>query len=184
MLHKMKLLLTYGSFLLLAASCGLGSKDNFDESRKLGKTTRESDGKTVETLREELKVADKAADAYKKGLFLTIKNSLSTHEPKLSVELCSALENDSEFCLINKKVIKYDESVNYYISENDLKKLMDKDNKIRWNFNETYSNSIIHWHCHENSGMKVDSNKLNKAEVKVTQINNLSYSCVLVSSSN
>ncbi len=54
-------------------SCG---SNGFEESRKLGKTTRvDSEGKTLgETLREELKLADKATGSYTNGLLLTVKN--------------------------------------------------------------------------------------------------------------
>jgi hypothetical protein len=128
-------------------------------------------------LREELKLADKAAGSYTNGLLLTVKNSLHQHEPKLSVEICSPMENGTEYCLVNKKLIKYDQSQEFYVPVEDLKKLMGGDKKITWRFNETYSNSLIHWHCYEKPDIQIDLTKLNKADIKVTQINTASYSC-------
>lgn len=128
--------------------------------------------------------------AFQDGLLLEVTNRLGTHEPRLSVEVCSrSLENSqtrkpgekqSRLCFVSESMVEYGETQNFYLPAKDVQRLLSigGTNSIQIRFNDDYSQSLIHWHCWEHPSTEIaDAKGLTRFKVEATQINLASYSC-------
>lgn len=119
------------------------------------------------------------------GLSITIKNSLAQHRPKLKFEVCSAntatTEDKKDFCYASDVAVNYKDSAYFTINKGKLDELLKNsdENAIMFRFKDSYSNSLVYWHCYDNVKTKIrtDTTVTQFLRVQVTQINSLSYSC-------
>lgn len=139
-----------------------------------------------------LEVLSAKPDPSAGGLVVRVKNGLSQHKPDLSVEIC-ALEKTGEktdkktqrsLCFDSVKTVKYDDQVIYFLSPALTRQLLEKianGGEIAVLFNDSYSKSLIHWHCYENPSLRInkDTKSTQYFDITVTQINVASYSCLL-----
>lgn len=181
-------------------SCGSGGSTALEASRKNEvrqtnyDTAPSSTGQTnhVERSLEKgnLGSAKESASQYSDGLFLEVTNHLIHYKPELSVAVCSAQPSsrkdneyrDDSLCFISDKLIKYGETANFYLPQGDLERVLTKSagrsgRSISIQFNDTHSNSYIHWHCWEHIETELTKSGLNHLSVTATQINMASYSC-------
>lgn len=154
--------------IFIQLSCGVGLDDD-----------ERDDGK--------LSIKSSNPDAAKGGLAFKIKNRLVQHKPDLSIEVCAIDDDptkkieDRALCISNPQRVKYGAQTIFHVNKSQLEKLLLKNPKgeITLRFNDTYSNSLVHWFCWEHPHISIDkSNKQTQSfGVTVTQSNNLSYSC-------
>lgn len=175
-------------------ACG-GDNGGLTKSRELGDTNheyieRDKSGNEIYrgsylVTREKLPSSNEQKNSYSDGVYFSVKNLLSNQRPDVSFEVCSySLESsgkrDDKLCFVSENLIKYGKSKNFFLSRNDLSRLLGygEGRKFAIKFNDNYSRSLTHWGCWDYRTLEVnDLDKLSEFKIEVTQINNLSYSC-------
>ncbi len=162
------------AFIFLS-SCAL---NGLDRSRILESANKfDADGNEIQVVRQQLALAPPNSKNLPRGILVSVTNSLAQHEPDVSVEICSDTGKKLQYCLVSETLIPYGQRRDFYVSEDQLNKLLENGTRIEWRFNDSYSNSMIHWSCYEHPSFKPDPHKLNVVDLQVTQINTISYSC-------
>lgn len=170
--------------VLNSLSCGTGS-DHFAQSRNLGTSSVKDDfGNTRTITVASLPSTTLDPTTLANGLYIEMSNSLANHKPQLSLKVCSHNQNQSsdKLCFVSDVVIDYQSKGHFYLEQGNFSKILNlsTNNSIQFEFNDTYSNSRIHWHCSEFPSSKVNNpGALVRMKVGVTQINNVSYSCTV-----
>ncbi len=118
---------------------------------------------------------------------MEVTNLLATHQPQLSVMVCSYNQDKTrnQLCYVSDVLIAYQATGKFYLDQASFNNMLaiSTNNAIQFEFNDTYSNSLIHWHCSENRSTQVlKPTALVHMVVTATQINILSYSCTVTQS--
>ncbi len=187
------------TILILAMSfTACGSSGGLESSRKTGversensdtaSRTPNSPPRRERTLEKgTLSSTDGSPSQYSDGLFIEVTNQLIHHKPDLSVAVCSTLNTRRErdqnreesLCFISDKLISYGNTANFYLPQSELDRILARSTgrNVSIKFNDSNSNSFIHWFCWEHSETEISNNGLSHLKVAATQINMASYSC-------